>query len=183
MSHFSSLSRQVGKCICGLHQENGIGLNAWPLTVRESGGSIMLWGGGAFCWRGLGPLVSTEGSNLFWVITCNISIYRRGLPSICSAQGGHWLVWWVWQSCESYATLKTWKKNYIDIVCVCVTCVCMCVCVLRGLKYCWGYERSAVSPRPYSNRRWLKAVSAFCVCLPRSLQQASVSVYWRERAN
>lgn len=29
----------------------------------------------------------------------------------------------------------------------------------------------------YSNRKWLKAVSALCVCLPRSLQRASVSVY------
>lgn len=37
MSRPSSYSWKVGECLCGVYQENGTGLNAWPLTVRGSG--------------------------------------------------------------------------------------------------------------------------------------------------
>lgn len=71
------------------------------------------------------------------------------------------------------------------LMCAIVQCFCRTIIgrYLSLCVYCWGRERSAVSPRPHGNRRWLKAASALCVRLPRSHQQRSVSVHWRERAN
>lgn len=87
-------------------------------TVRRSAGSVML--SGAFLLgHGFGPLLPSEErvianqyKVMFWVITLSYDEtfppwWEKSLPQCqCphpQGTGDHWMLWWVWKWCESYA--------------------------------------------------------------------------------
>ncbi len=87
-------------------------------TVRPSGGSVMLWG--AFCWQGLCPRVPLEGrltANQYKAVLTDhlYPVMKHFYPdgSGLSPQGrrDHWMVWWVWKRCESYAVAFTVTRS------------------------------------------------------------------------
>ena len=88
-------------------------------TVRASAGSVMLWGDMLLAWSGynfpltgLGHCQSIPSCSELSPFLCDetfLSWWKCSLWQCLHPQStrGHWMVWWEWELCESYAVAFT----------------------------------------------------------------------------